>query len=246
MIDIYSIPLYYISFDQKPELEKMLREKGFTNINYFKAFNGKELDLDLIKNNKIISIRSYNDIKNFREQKAGMPSLGAVGCAMSHYLLWKKCIDENMDYITIVEDDVYFSNNFSDEDLQFIDKVLSQAKSAFFGSKIYKDINIIEMIGMQFYTISKGACEELVKDMFPIDVQVDFYVSHLNTTGKINVDGKPLANQRMHKSSIQDFCVKCLLPKGNNFYIGLGLISLAIIILIVYFWYLFVKCKLRK
>ena len=31
---------------------------------------------------------------------------GEKGCLMSHFMLWKKCVDDNLDYISIFEDDI--------------------------------------------------------------------------------------------------------------------------------------------
>ena len=44
-IDIYSIPLYYISFKKNTELEKNLVKTGFNNINHFAAVDGRKLKL---------------------------------------------------------------------------------------------------------------------------------------------------------------------------------------------------------
>jgi hypothetical protein len=42
-IDLYSIPVYYISFGENLKLEKHLTEQGFVNINHFEAIDGKKL-----------------------------------------------------------------------------------------------------------------------------------------------------------------------------------------------------------
>jgi hypothetical protein len=42
-MNIYSIPVYYISFGKNLKLEKRLVEQGFTNINHFEAIDGKKL-----------------------------------------------------------------------------------------------------------------------------------------------------------------------------------------------------------
>ncbi|SUU36378.1 glycosyl transferase family protein [Actinobacillus seminis] len=39
---------------------------------------------------------------------------GEKGCFMSHLLLWKKCVDEQLPYICIFEDDVVLSDNAAD------------------------------------------------------------------------------------------------------------------------------------
>ncbi|MBN6081956.1 glycosyltransferase family 25 protein [Aggregatibacter actinomycetemcomitans] len=42
---------------------------------------------------------------------AAQLTMGEKGCLMSHYMLWKKCIDENLDYVTLFEDDILLGEN---------------------------------------------------------------------------------------------------------------------------------------
>ena len=37
--------------------------------------------------------------------------MGEKGCLMSHFMLWKKCVYENLDYITLFEDDILLGEN---------------------------------------------------------------------------------------------------------------------------------------
>ncbi|KDB48450.1 glycosyltransferase family 25 protein, partial [Glaesserella parasuis] len=63
-----------------------------------------------------------NIIENILPQlnKNTVLTVGEKGCLISHLLLWQKCIDEDMPYISIFEDDVilsedaeYFLNDYS-------------------------------------------------------------------------------------------------------------------------------------
>ena len=117
-MDIYDIPLYYISFTPKEELENKLKSIGFKNINHFKAIDGRKFDPKELVDNKIITIRAYNDLLSKRSEHIGISSVGAVGCTMSHYELWKKCSKE-LDNIIIVEDDVDINKKLKD-DINFI------------------------------------------------------------------------------------------------------------------------------
>ena len=33
-------------------------------------------------------------------------TMGEKGCLMSHFMLWKKCVDDDLDYVTLFEDDI--------------------------------------------------------------------------------------------------------------------------------------------
>ena len=37
--------------------------------------------------------------------------MGEKGCLMSHFMLWKKCVDEKLDFITLFEDDILLGEN---------------------------------------------------------------------------------------------------------------------------------------
>lgn len=38
-------------------------------------------------------------------------TMGEKGCLASHFMLWQKCVDEKLDYITIFEDDILLGEN---------------------------------------------------------------------------------------------------------------------------------------
>ena len=224
-IDIYSIPLYYISFNKNTELEKNLVKTGFNNINHFAAVDGRKLKPDQLIEDGKISIRAYNDLIFGRHEHSGLPSVGSVGCTLSHYSLWKKCIDDNLPYITIAEDDLYIDRKLSTNDEQNIKNAI-QTKNGLFVSSII-DRNAENMfMGLHLYFLSNECCKQLVKYTFPIDIQTDFYVSNLARRKKINIEGYIIGKQKIHYSSIQDMCVKCYLPKKSGIYILIGTLIL--------------------
>lgn len=236
-MNIYDIPLYYISFTPKEELENKLKSIGFKNINHFKAIDGRQFDPKDLVENKIITIRAYQDLLYKRSEHIGISSVGAVGCTMSHYQLWKKCAEE-LDNIIIVEDDIDINKNLLEDDIKFIQKSMLKNNSCVI-SPVYHDSKYLW--GLQFYICSKGMCNELIKDTFPIDVQTDAYIYHLANMKKINVDLRYIYGQKLHVSSIQDLCIKCLLP--NNLYIYLFIFILLCILITYYFIH---KCTTNK
>lgn len=246
-IKIYDIPLYYISFARNVELENHFVERGFKNINHFKAINGKDLDIKKCRENNIISIRSYNDLINGRDQHSGLPTTGAIGCTLSHMKLWQKCIEDNLDYIIIAEDDVIIYNNFTEKDIKNISDILHKPKSAFFTTNVLYDKNIRKMWGLHFYIISKEACKELVQDALPIDVQTDHYITHKADLNRIIINGDAsIAGQKLHTSSIQDVCIKCYLPRKSWFYYIILCVICVICICLVIFMIYYFKCKRSK
>ena len=232
-MNIFDFPLYYISFKRNEKIENKATSLGFMNINHFQAIDGRKFEPKKLLEDNIITIRSYYDLTDTRTQHSGLPSLGAVGCTMSHNKLWQKCVNNNFTYIIILEDDVDLPDKITTEQLEKITNILSKEKSVYISSDSTSN-NFV--FGTHFCILSKEACRELIKNTFPIDVQTDSYIWHKNNTGKINAENFKIAGQKTHISSIQDTCIKCILPNGIIFYllIILGIILIIIIATIFY------------
>ena len=241
MLDIFNIPVYYISFNYEAKLEKNLHEIGFKKITHFKAIDGRKFSLNSLLKEKIITIRSYNDILTIREQHSGMPSLGAIGCTMSHYELWRLCVEKNLPYIAVAESDLHL-NKINPIIQDKIKKILERPNSLFISAHITRKKNI-HFMGTHFYIVSNSACKELIKNAFPIDVQTDAYIAHMDTIKKINLEGFSIGSQKRHTSLIQNWCIKCLLPTNIWTYILIILLSLTIIVLLIIVYKLLRRCK---
>ena len=231
-MNIFNIPVYYISFNKQETLENSCKKLGFNNVNHFKAIDGRKfVPKTLLEENKI-TMRAYKDLTKGREEHSGIPSLGAIGCFLSHKALWEKCIKDNIPNILILEEDVNLPNKMNKNLVKNIELVLSKKNGIFISSTLGKDKSFE---GSQCYFASIGACKELFKKSNPIDIQVDYYKSFLAENNSINLEGYKFAGQKLHPSSIQGInCFKCYLPKGVLFYILLcGFIFFLIIISII-------------
>ncbi len=110
-------------------------------------------------------------------------SAGEKGCFMSHYMLWKKCLDENLPYIYIFEDDILIGENaekfliedtwlsarFSEDDafvLRF-ETFLNYSKCIEANIPSYCERNILKLVvencGTAGYVISKNAIIRLIE-----------------------------------------------------------------------------------
>ena len=230
-VDIYKIPLYYISFERNIDLENDLKSQGFIDINHFKSIDGRKFNIEDLLKNKIISIRSYQDLKVGREQHHGIPSLGAIGCSFSHYELWKKCINDNIPYITIVEEDADFSKKIPKDDIHKINNVLSKPRSFYISELFMVDD---KFIGSQFYCSSNYVCKQFVDRFFPIDIQLDWYMNYVVELDKsINKEVFKTITQKSHESSIQDLCIKCIMPTNPVPYILLIVLVVLVVIMLI-------------
>lgn len=69
------------------------------NINFFTAIDGRELNIT----DEIKILFKKNDFNNRR---------AVMGCALSHYYLWKQLIASKHDRFLIIEDDIEIANDF--------------------------------------------------------------------------------------------------------------------------------------
>lgn len=239
---VYDIPLYYISFKKNPKVEQHYKNYGFKDVNHFEAVNGKKLDIDSMLKDNLITIRSYDDVKSDRSEHSGMPSAGALGCSLSHYSLWKMCVDNNWEAVIIAEEDNRMTDPLPE---QKIKTVLAQPDSVFISVKIKKEDHRKHFFGTHFYILNQSACKKLLSRFFPIDVQVDWYLANLATVGEINLVGEPVSEQTtpMGASSIQRICVKCILPKNPWFYATIILLFLMVCYGVYRYRKKFVACE---
>ena len=241
MLDIFNIPVYYISFKPCIILEKNLHSRGFYNVNHFPAIDGRKMDINKLLNDNTIGIRAYNDLLFGRYDHSVLPTLGAVGCTMSHCSLWNYCIDMDLPYIFIVEQDIILPK-LTKNNINNIQSALEKDNGIFISpsTNITRTKNRVHFMGTHCYFVTQNACRKLVEKCFPIQVQTDFYLAHMATIGDINVEGYKMASQSLsglggRSSTIQTFCAKCILPKNITFYISIiiGIIILVFISIFV-------------
>jgi GR25 family glycosyltransferase involved in LPS biosynthesis len=160
--------------------------------------NLKKYDAVVIKNidnydPKLLSISALRSIFYDKQRKthADLGSLGAVGCALSHYNIWSKIEKDSGMYIfesdaVCIENPIKYVNNFK-KDFHILlfggfDHVKSNSKR-----------NIIKVndrfYGLHGYYITYEGAQILSKYMFPIEQQVDSYISDiLLLQKKLNIE----------------------------------------------------------
>ena len=116
---------------------------------------------------------------------------GEIACLLSHLILWKKAVDEQYDYITIFEDDIYLGqqSQLLLENYNWIPKDIHIVKLEVFSKKIkmaYQKLikvpgkrGLYQLNGIHLgcagYVLSRQACAELLeytrnlKDMIAVD-----------------------------------------------------------------------------
>lgn len=112
MIRSFIIRLDGNVISEKYSLDCALQAKKFNiEVEFFKAINGNEYQQHL------------RDLKIFPKYKFKKERAGVFGCFLSHYYLWKKCLEENVSSL-ILEHDGYFIRPLPENILDQFDDVL--------------------------------------------------------------------------------------------------------------------------
>lgn len=102
-IKLDKLKSFVINLDKRPDrYENFVKEAqrvDFTRYERFSAFDGSTFT----KDNKYVNLFRKRNFK-----------LGEIGCCLSHFFLWRKCIQLN-EPIFILEDDINFADNFNDK-----------------------------------------------------------------------------------------------------------------------------------
>ena len=251
-----------------------ISENGFPQVKIFEAVNGKELGKTILDpslkltGNTLSAVENYGNIKsmvsvfalenlinnNERRYHADLGTWGAIGCYLSHVSIWEALLkDEKNDMYLIFEDDIVFKDNFIDKfedrmantppgwDILFLDTLWNEK------SEPYNDFFKIitgQFFGAHAYIINKKCVEKLLQRIFPIEIQIDAYMSFFAKQNNLNFyTTSGLCGQTIHKSSIQKICVLCHINSENINRLNkcIGIIVCIFLLFVIYIVYRSIK-----
>lgn len=122
------------------------------------------------------------------EKSKGM-TRGEIGCSLSHYNIYKKIVDDNIEYALILEDDAQLEPNLPSA-LELLEKNASDIPTIILLGKVnkyakrssqqlsddFKVVNVVEAALSHGYFINKPAAEKLISFLFPIWLEADRWV----------------------------------------------------------------------
>ena len=188
--DIRTCPTYCINLDRRPDRWNQFNSqptlKEFTNLQRFSAVDGSTLD---VLNDTRISVHTRQNIfRKYRRSDYEINTAGAIGASLSHFTLWQKLLDSDADYMVVFEDDTVVDEKV----MTLIDKLIPTLPSqwdiwllghhrwAFSGVPLTSDKNgwwkVRNFTGAHGYVISRRAAEVLLKEKFPIETHVEYYI----------------------------------------------------------------------
>lgn len=234
---LVEIPTYYISMKDNYPTKNRLEDQGFVNINWFPGVNGRKMDTKKLLTEGKISKRVYYDLQEGRIGHSNMSSMGAIGCSLSHVALWELCIKENLPYIVIAEEDLVFIRKFTAEDQEFFINMMKTPNTILLSPShemepTSRPDHHLSFYGTHFYIASNGACRQLLKHAFPLEVQVDWFISHCATIEAVNLQKFKVARQlKGRRTTINDDCLPCYLPQTFFKFLIICILTILTIIL---------------
>lgn len=154
-------------------------------INKYDAVKGSTLDIS-----DLVTTKAYYDIMITDKRKihSDLPSKNAVGCYISHTNLWKNLLNSTNDYYFIFESDVNcLSYNFQNIINEYITK-FPDGDILFFGIFGHNSSEIVKLdnrfFGLHAYLINKRAARILLDHAFPIEEQLDSFMSYAMLVSK--------------------------------------------------------------
>jgi GR25 family glycosyltransferase involved in LPS biosynthesis len=221
--------IIYINLDRRPDRNTNILNEiskiGFDGpVERFSAVNGKTLsNEDIIKNftPKASDEALKKDIKNVQGNRM---TYGAMGQCMSLKTILEKIVVGPDEYVLILEDDIYFVDNFLEKFKKFVDKV-PEYDLLYPGYHNSNDFQELEdytipknMWGLHSIIVNKKAATEILK-LFPLDNQFDTEIQNIFPNLKIyatNFNEKLVItpNDDSDIQIIENF--KHLLKKINN------------------------------
>lgn len=218
--------------DRKKYVSNLLSSENIS-FEFFEAFNGRkkfptdQLRLDFIKENFFLGPR-------------WKPSVGQIGCWMSHVNIWKHIVKNNIETCLILEDDITFGVHNPNETLNHYLKDLPIDWNIFMlGFCNYNGYlksltkNIVQPripACTHAYAITKESAKILLQLYHPMKGALDYFTGHIffsnedagvkNLCKKLWVEDEPSSNIDL---SLLEYlhgyaCTPCIFNQGGSSY----------------------------
>jgi len=237
MWSIDNVRSFCINLDRRPDRwtdVQMQPESKKFNMTRVSAVDGKTLTLD---DPRMSVLCRYNIKQKSRRSHDLLDTIGGVGCALSHIALWQSLVSSKENVYLILEDDVlipdktwtsiqFLFNKYSflaDSTSWDIWSIGNTACGQTIGApretrpSVDKWIQCNEFVGLQAYFISRTGAQKLLKDVFPIQHHIDWFITFYTQMKPFKIIHNTLVNcgQKGVDSNIQkkdERCIICDIP----------------------------------
>lgn len=191
----YFEKIYYINLDRDYQrqvyvIEQFKNSQLLPYLERFEAIDGKDINIDTI-DSSIITNNARKDILANKQRIFGVSlTFGALGCALSHKIIYEQCSKSIKPYL-IFEDDIIIDSNFDAqleillnecEQYQDIDILylgfhnIPHAKKIIINDVISKPDGLV--CGTYGYVVWPKAAQKILDIIFPLNIQIDSSLSN--------------------------------------------------------------------
>ena len=176
--------IYYINLDRRPKKQEYLESqieplKKFTrNITRFSGIDGARLSgIDP----QIVTFEGIEDLNHPTKTFGLTLTKGAIGCAMSHKMIWEEVAKTKADLVLVLEDDAVILPNFTSKISAIISELPEEWDILYLGSGQHTMEKRISphlaqpsrIYGLFGYAINWRGAQRLLKQGFPLRYQID-------------------------------------------------------------------------
>lgn len=192
-----NFPSYYINLQKSKFRKKRFLsgsiDKYFSKLIRIDAIDGSQLYLNDFK--ETMTQRCFDSITtNTRIHKDNdMGTIGALGCYLSHICAWKLFLATEEEFCTIFEDDIHISDKecllINDiTDFEFDILLLNKNQAVKDEHFLNSNQSVVKSFtGTYAYILRRKGAQILLDHMYPIQYQVDAYISNSIKTYNLNV-----------------------------------------------------------
>lgn len=199
MIDITKIPVFCINLDRRPErYDLFTKQRGVAELNIQRVSAVDGTKINPVKSPYISNQTKINILHNTRRSHGEIDTIGAIGCSLSHYSVWKRFLETDSVYCLVLEDDAQVrsglahlvidaSRDAPEFDVWLLsyklyDKTLLPSSPS---AKAWK--SPVNFWGTSAYIVSRAGAKRLMEDFFPIECHLDKYMCLKQLLGKLRI-----------------------------------------------------------
>jgi len=198
-MDIKQIPVFCINLDRRPErYDLFTKQRGVAELKIQRVSAVDGAKINPVKSPYISNQTKINILHNTRRSHGEIDTIGAIGCSLSHYSVWKRFLETDSSHCLVLEDDAQVRHGLTelvkaasvgvpDFDVWLLsyklyDKTLLPVGQ---GSKAWK--SPVNFWGTSAYIVSRAGAKRLMEDFFPIECHLDKYMCLKQLLGKLRI-----------------------------------------------------------
>lgn len=158
-----------------------------------------------------LSLAARTSLLRGRDKHEDIPSMGAIGCALSHYQCWMHIVKHKLAYAYVFEADAAMNDSLKFIEIeQYVSKQLAEGydyislgyrkQPALLPKKVHAD-HLHTFIQTHAQVVSHRGAQILLNHFFPIEMQVDGYIACLSRSNIIKACGRQFFVQNAAMSS---------------------------------------------